>query len=106
MDYNLADHPDDDHEHRAAIMPCKRCGATPGGAKHDCYGLKPMSLAPEVAILAVHYERGPLEIKPDDQMNYWTAHISGERSWFVIGDDESPSIPDSEFDGWIAESAE
>ena len=62
--------------------------------------LKPMSTAPLVAILAVHFENGPVEIRPDHEANFWLP----ERSWWM--DDEGPSHPESDFVGWIAECAE
>lgn len=101
-EYNLANHPDDDHEHREALAPCKRCGATPGGAEHNCFGLKPMSIAPLRTILAVHYEIGPMEIKPNHEANFW---LPGTH-WFDVDDSERPSMDEEEFDGWLFESAE
>ena len=64
--------------------------------------LKPMSTAPLATILAVHFEKGPVEIRPDHEANYWLP----ERHWWLVDDEESSSIGEGEFDGWIAESAE
>lgn len=64
--------------------------------------IKSMDTAPPVPILAIHYEKGPVEIRPDHEANYWLP----ERSWFLVDDEESPSLSEEEFDGWIAESAE
>lgn len=68
--------------------------------------LKPMTTAPLKTILAVHFERGAVEITPFHEANYWLSHLDGKRHWSLVGDEESGMFDDDEFDGWIAESAE
>jgi hypothetical protein len=63
--------------------------------------LRPMSEAPLVPILAVHFERGPIEVRPCHEWNYWLP----ERGWVLIEDPEVPTLSECEFDGWIAECA-
>lgn len=69
--------------------------------------LKPMSTAPIKPLLAVHFERGPVEISPYHEANYWlSARQPDVKHWYLTGDEEAGSFDDSEFDGWITEQAE
>lgn len=65
-------------------------------------GLKPMSSAPCKPILAVHFEKGPMEIAPFHEANYWL----GPGHWYEVENEEGGMLDNGEFDGWIAESAE
>lgn len=85
---------------------CEMCDAQDRNDTSESL-LKPMSTAPHKTILAVHFEKGPIEIRPDHDANWWLAYKQpGVSHWFDVDDEECPSMDDGEFDGWIAESAE
>lgn len=63
---------------------------------------RPMSDAPLKPILAVHYERGAMEIAPCHDANFW---LPG-RHWYEVENEEGGIMGDEEFEGWIAESAD
>ena len=47
--------------------------------------LKPMSTAPLKPILAVHEERGPIEIAPCHEANWWLHYAEpGVKHWYEI----------------------
>lgn len=69
--------------------------------------LKPMSMAPRKTILAIHFEKGPMEIAPCHEANWWLAYAQpGVGHWYEVENEEGGLMDDGEFDGWIAESAE
>lgn len=87
-------------------MTCEICDAQ---ARNDTSEslLKPMSTAPLKTILAIHYEKGPMEISPDHDANWWLAYARpGVGHWYETGNEEGGMMDDGEFDGWIAESAD
>lgn len=87
-------------------MTCERCGAV-GDVEHNCFGLKPMATAPRTRILAQHFEKGPMEIRPDHDANWSLAYAQpGVGHWYEADNEEGGLLDDGEFDGWIAESAE
>lgn len=68
---------------------------------------KPMSTAPRKPILAIHFEKGPMEIAPCHEANWWLAYAQpGVGHWYEVENEEGGLMDDGEFDGWIAESAE
>lgn len=86
---------------------CEMCDEQMRNDTSEALAVKPMSTAPRKAILAIHFEKGPMEIRPDHEANWWLAYQQpGVGHWFDVDDEESGSMDDSEFDGWIAESAE
>ena len=69
--------------------------------------LKPMSTAPLKPILAVHEERGPIEIAPCHEANWWLHYAEpGVKHWYEIENEEGGLLDDGVFDGWIVEIAE
>ena len=87
------------------MSDCNHCGAV-GDQPHNCFGLKPMAIAPRKPILAFHFEKGPIEITPDHEANWWLAYAQpGVGHWYEIENEEGGLLDDGEFDGWIAECA-